>query len=204
KFENGKFGSGASCDGTEAYIMVPDHTDYEFKGDFSITCWFQNNVPPADNTSIVTKGYHRPSGSGGDSKPWYMIYFLKAGSVDFFLRDTKSVNSRAVGKTLVNDGKWHHIACIKSGNKVKIFIDGKEDGSADAVDATYGENDQPLVFMVHFDRWLKGLIDEVAIFNRAITEKEISTIMEGLSSTVTMISPSGKLAALWGNIRSDI
>lgn len=203
KFDKGKFGNAVSCDGTEAYVMVPNHEDFKFKGDFSIACWFLNdNAPPPDNSGIVTKGYHRPAGSGGDSKPWYLIYFIKgAGTVDLYLRDTKSTNSRAVGKTPVNDGKWHHIVCMKVGNKVKVFIDGKEDAAADAVDAVYGDNDQPLVFMVHYDRWIKGLIDDVAIFNRAITEKEISSIMGGLSKSVLAVLPSGNLVTTWGELR---
>jgi hypothetical protein len=123
KFDKGKFGSAVSCNGTEAYVMVPDHADFKFKGDFSIACWFlNNNIAPADNSGIVTKGYHRPSANGGDAKPWYLIYFIKGGgTVDFFLRDTKAVNSRAVGKTPVNDGKWHHLVCMRAGNKVKVL-----------------------------------------------------------------------------------
>jgi len=198
---NGKFGSALACDGTEAYFSVPDSPDFEFSGDFTIACWISNNTPPVDNTAFVTKGYHRPAANGGNAKPWYMLYFLKAGSVDFFLRDTKDVNSRAVGKTLVNDGKWHHVVGVKAGNKVKIYIDGKEDGVADAVDAVYGENDQPLVFMVHYDRWLKGLIDDVAIFNKALTEDQISTIMKG--SVISAVSSKGKLATTWSNLKNS-
>ena len=201
--KNGKYDSAVITDGTEAYVMVPDNEDFEFKDDFSIACWFQNNTPPPDATGIVTKGYHKPSGAGGDSKPWYLVYFLTGGTVDFYLRDTKSTNSRAVGKTPVNDGKWHHIVSMKAGNKVKVYVDGKEDGSADAVDAVYGENDQPLVFMVHFDRWFKGMIDEVAIFNRAITDKEITQVMGGLQN-VLAVDPEGKLAVTWSQLKSTL
>ena len=200
--KNGKYGSAITCDGTEAYVKVPDHKDFVFKGDFTIACWFLNDgVAPADNSGIITKGYHTIPANGGDAKPWYLVYFMKTGPVDMFLRDTAVINSRAVGKTMVNDGKWHHIVGSKEGNKVKIYIDGVEDGSADAVDADYGENGQPLVFMVHFDRWIKGLIDEVAIFNRAITTKEINTIMGGLKNALS-VEPGSKLAYRWGQLKN--
>ena len=199
---NGKFGSALSCDGTAGgFFSVPDSPDFKFSGDFSIACWFSNNTAPVDNTALVTKGYHTIPANGGDSKPWFMVYFLKAGSVDFFLRDSKVVNSRAVGKTLVNDGAWHHIACIKAGDKVKVYIDGKEDGVADAVDAIYGDNNQPLVFMVHFDRWLKGSLDEVAIFNKAITEAEIATVMKGLALGTSPVDAKGKVAITWSQLK---
>jgi hypothetical protein len=200
--KNGRFGSALSCDGSEAYVMVPDHEDFEFAGDFTIACWFQNDTPPSDHSGLVTKGYDKPSGAGGDAKPWYLVYFLTSGTVDLYLRDASSVNSRALGTTPVNDGEWHHVVAMKDGDKVKVYVDGKEDAAADAVDATYGENDQPLVFMVHFQRWIKGLMDEVAIFNRALSEDEINLIMNGgLNQVVLAVEPAGKLAAAWGTLK---
>jgi len=232
--KNGKIGSAVSTDGTEAYVMIPDHEDFKFKGDFSIVCWFQNETTPNDPSGIVTKGYHKTAANGGDAKPWYLVYYLNAGTVDFFLRDTKGGNSHAIGKTAINawylvyylnagtvdfflrdtkggnshaigktainDGKWHHVACMKAGNKVKVYIDGKDDGSADAVDDVYGNNTQPLVFMVHYERWLKGMIDEVAIFNRAISDKEITQIMGGLKNTLA-VTTKDKLAVTWGQLK---
>jgi len=201
--KNGKYGSAVATDGTEAYVMVPDSEDFEFKDDFTIACWFQNETAPADPSGIVTKGYDKTAANGGDAKPWYLVYYLNAGTIDMFLRDTQATNSRAVGKTTIKDAKWHHVVGMKAGNKVKIYIDGKEDGSADAVDAVYGQNDKPLVFMVHYERWLKGMIDEVAIFNRAITDKEITQIMGGLQN-VLAVDPKGKLAATWSQLKSNL
>jgi hypothetical protein len=198
--KNGKIGSAVSTDGTEAYVMIPDSEDFKFKGDFSIVCWFQNETLPVDNSGIVTKGYYKTAANGGDAKPWYLVYYIKTGTVDFYLRDTKAANSHAIGKTAINDGKWHHVACMKAGNKVKVYIDGKDDGSADAVDDVYGNNTQPLVFMVHYERWFKGMIDEVAIFNRAISDKEITQIMDGLKNTLA-VAPKGKLAVTWGSLK---
>lgn len=201
--ENGKFGSAVSCDGTEAYVMVPDHEDFEFDGDFSIACWFQNSVPPSDASALATKGYDKPAGAGGDARPWYLVYFLTSGTVDLYLRDAGGANSRASGKTPVNDGEWHHVVAMKDGNEVKIYVDGEQDGSAAAVDAKYGENDQPLVFMVHHGRWINGLMDEVAVFNKALSEDEIGLIMMGLDQIVSAaVDVKGKLAVTWGDLKS--
>lgn len=197
---DGKFGSAISCDGTEAYVMIPDDEAFEFAGDFTLACWIQNEAPPSDHSSFITKGYHKPGGAGGDSRPWYLVYFLTGGTVDMFLRDAGGTNSRAIGKTAVNDGDWHHITALKDGDEVRIYIDGKEDGTAPAVDAVYGENDQPLVFMVHFDRWFAGLIDEVAIYSRALDEAEINTIMSGLEDAMA-VEPTSKLTSQWGAVK---
>ena len=197
---NGKFGSAVACDGTEAYVMVPDDDAFEFDGDFTLACWIQNEVLPSDHSSFITKGYHMPGGNGGDSRPWYLVYYLTAGTVDMFLRDEGGTNSRAMGVTAVNDGDWHHITALKDGDEVRIYIDGQQDGTAPAVDAKYGENDQPLVFMVHFQRWFPGLIDEVAIHNRALDEAEINTLMNGLGDAMAVDSAS-KLTTSWGAVK---
>ena len=199
--EDGKFGSALSCDGTEAYVMVPDHDDLEFEGDFSLACWFQNSTPPSDHSGLITKGYDKPGGGGGNMKPWYLVYFLTSGTVDLYLRDTKDANSRASGKTRINDGEWHHVVAMKAGKQVKIYVDGKEDGVANAIDARYGGNDEPLVFMVHHQRWIKGLMDEVAVYNRALDEDEIASMMNGLGEILYAIEPEGKLADTWGCLK---
>jgi len=197
----GQFGGAIACDGTEAYVMVPDDDAFKFDGDFTLACWVQNSTPPPDHSSFITKGYHRPGGAGGDSRPWYLVYFLTSGTVDMFLRDAGGANSRAMGTTQVNDGEWHHVLGLKDGNEVRIYIDGQEDGTAPAVDAVYGENDQPLVFMVHFDRWITGLIDEVAIYNRALDDAEIDTLMNGIGDVAKAVDPASKLTTSWGAVK---
>jgi hypothetical protein len=85
---------------------------------------------------------------------------------------------------------------------VRVYIDGNEDAVAPAVDAVYGENDQPLVFMVHFDRWFRGMLDEVVIYERALSEDEIATALSGLAGVIAPVEPKGKLAVTWCELKS--
>ena len=43
-----------------------------------------------------------------------------------------------------------------------------------------------------------GIIDEVAVYRRALTEDEIKQDMKGIK---TAVSPSGKLATTWASIK---
>lgn len=47
-----------------------------------------------------------------------------------------------------------------------------------------------------------GLIDEVAIFDRALIEREIGTVITGLAAMLA-VEPSGKLTVTCGYIRND-
>ena len=46
-----------------------------------------------------------------------------------------------------------------------------------------------------------GLIDEVAIFDRGLTEEEIGLVVAGLAAMLA-VEPSGKLTVTWGYIRN--
>ena len=66
---------------------------------------------------------------------------------------------------------------------------GRKTGKTDlASKAKYGKNDYPLVFMAHYFRYVEGLPDDVAIFNRALTEGDIAKIMDGLKQNVLSVS----------------
>ncbi len=49
-------------------------------------------------------------------------------------------------------------------------------------------------------RFYHGLLDEVAIYNRALSEDEISDAMVGLTQAVRA---EGKLTTAWGAIKAD-
>ena len=49
----------------------------------------------------------------------------------------------------------------------------------------------------------QGVIDEVALFNVALTDKDVKQFMnEGLSSLVMAVSASGKLVDTWSNLKT--
>jgi hypothetical protein len=48
---------------------------------------------------------------------------------------------------------------------------------------------------------MNGLIDEVGIFNVALTEDDIKDIMNKGLEGVTAVSPSGKLTTTWADMK---
>ena len=46
-----------------------------------------------------------------------------------------------------------------------------------------------------------GVLDEVAIFNTALGEDDLNTIMEKGLEKALSVSPVGRLTTTWGNIR---
>ncbi|WP_165251342.1 LamG domain-containing protein [Paludisphaera soli] len=82
-----------------------------------------------------------------------------------------------VGKTDVTPKAWHHLALVRQGRRVLVFLDGVPEIEADADAAplpkgvsstfTLGDRRQPAAS-------LEGLLDEVAVYDRALKADEIA------------------------------
>ena len=89
-----------------------------------------------------------------------------------------------------------------SKGKSSIWIDGKKEAEADFNKKIgYGTSEGVVAIGRHYDRYTKGIIDDVGLFNVALTVGDIKTVMnEGLEVSLA-VSPLSKLAITWGKIR---
>ena len=86
---------------------------------------------------------------------------------------------------------------------MRVFEDGKEIGKA-AADKKIDVTDNPVwIGNDGYQQHFNGLIDEVAIFNMALTVDEIKRIIKQGLSEVLAASPQGKIALTWGRIKND-
>ena len=90
------------------------------------------------------------------------------------------------GNKMLKPLQWYHMAVTKDGDKMTIFIDGKRVGSRILGDKTM---DFRTIFVGRMTsnqnmnrteaRGLVGHIDELAIFDRALSIPEIRTLASG-------------------------
>ena len=86
------------------------------------------------------------------------------------------------------DGQWHQIVFVQQADGTRaIYIDGVADGLAIPAKAagTFNLNDTTIggILRASPGFWVTGLIDEVALWKRAITQAEITQLKnEGLTS----------------------
>ena len=87
------------------------------------------------------------------------------------------------------------------GSALKMYLNGEllAEGAKGGDIAT---NDDP--FMIGGAHNYIGSIDEVAVFNKALSEGDIGSIIaEGLNEALSLavVSSEGKLAATWGGVK---
>ena len=134
---------------------------------------------------------------------WTYHFGLHNGKVDFIMVESNGTWQQATGDTLVPPGEWHHIAGVADGNNVKAYLDGKldktipYDGTCNvtATDIGIACKARGIVDGV------RGIVDEVAIWNRPLSEDEIQQAMQG--NITASIDPSLKLATTWGNMKME-
>ena len=105
---------------------------------------------------------------------------------------------------------WIHWAFVGSakGNYLRILMNGEEFSKRE---------DEPTAkpaFVASAQNWniggrkgnsFEGLIDEVAVFDAPLSDDDINTIMTdglGLSVLGQAVEPAGKLATMWGSVKS--
>jgi regulation of enolase protein 1 (concanavalin A-like superfamily) len=85
------------------------------------------------------------------------------------------------GNKIVDDDEWHFISGVYDGTLAIIYVDGEIDATANftgQIGATtdnffIGENSQAR------NRYFKGLLDDVRLYNRAMTQDEVKGLMKG-------------------------
>ena len=97
--------------------------------------------------------------------------------------------------------QWHHLVVTFDGKKIKQYIDSKLDAFLDAaadkitsqkVELHIGQAQTGLPSII-------GKIDEVAIYDRALTLDEIKSDME--NGVFFAVDPKEKLATKWANLK---
>ena len=76
------------------------------------------------------------------------------------------------GTAKVNDGNWHHIVVTVSNNTAAIYVDGSSAGGGSLTYA--GSSSAFGIGMVPTDGFFTGSMDDIRIFNRALSAAEIS------------------------------
>ena len=157
-----KFGGASGLfDGTGDFISTPDHADFEFNGDFTIDTWFNCNVA----TGVARAIAGQSDGAAAASVSPFILRRESAGEMRFRLSDG-SAFTQIIGTTVFSDSLntgWHHIAVTRSGNTLRMFIDGVQEGGDVAFSGTVPGTTEPFAVGARSsggtDGWLDG-IDE--------------------------------------------
>jgi hypothetical protein len=154
-------------DGSNDYINVGTGDDFNFTGSFSIEFWIKVSSFNTVWQAIMTKG--------DDS--WRIARSGSSNNLSFGTSGLSNVDLSST--TSINDGNWHHIACVYDGTTKSIYVNGVLDNSI-AVTGTLASSSIPVLIGENGQqtgRYFNGNLDEIRIWNTARTQNQIKASM---------------------------
>lgn len=98
----------------------------------------------------------------------------------------------------VTDGKWHVALYVRTGNTIRLYVDGMivaaQDGLCTAARGSYNFQIGAMTTGTHF---FNGDLAEIQLFNRALSPLEISSINKILANTYGMSGVAGTPVSKW-------
>ena len=158
-----------SFDGVDDYVEVPYSSSLDGFDELTISLWVYPTAYGHPNyyRYIIDKGW-ACTGS-------FVLYLDKdiADRIWFFTRDSAGMKGAYATLEL---NKWQHIVCLfKRGQRNKIYINGvKGTDSPPSADEPLSLTTPVRIAQSTYD--YQGLIDEVRIYNRALTPEEIKAL----------------------------
>ena len=112
----------------------------------------------------------------------YALYTGHSGGLFFFVCDGTHWKASPDAGRGIWDGKWHHVAGTFEGTMVRLYADGRQVGYGNPAALTINYNmpcGNDLFIGNYFwpGTWgFTGSIDELSIYNRALSDSEIQAI----------------------------
>jgi hypothetical protein len=148
-------------------------------GDYTIEMWLFNTRDLSQPNSPAISGYFfsRPgtaAATGAQPGDHLAIGGVESSPRDkLFFYDGQSLVS---GRTTLSTGAWHHVALVRSGDDVKVYLDGDVANPEIAAKAPKRFASSEIVLGTRADGYapFQGRLDEVAFFDVALSPEQVA------------------------------
>jgi len=160
------------------YIAVADNDQWAFgANNFTIELWANFDAPGGGSIGHPSDIFIGNDEGPGTRNKWF--FALGGGYLNFH------INGPAVGSRFFplvpfspNVGQWYHLAVRRNGTTYTIFIDGVPSGSATDTRLIPNANAPLTIGQAEQIGFMNGRLDEVTIYNRALSDEEIQSIFD--------------------------
>ena len=164
---------------------------------FTFTAWVRHNTYTTDVNEIIV-------GQHWDSFAFYVATGFNNGQLRIQFKDDNNAQYNANyndARDFIPAGQWVHLAAVRDGSTFRLYVNGvlrAPSWTNGAGTEPIAANAQPVRVghmpgAAHWD----GLIDQVTLHDRALSEEEINTVMHFDPGTY---SPPPKSYAQWADI----
>jgi hypothetical protein len=221
----GVVGSAFSFDGTNSYVQIADSSVLE-PSTLTIEAWvkfssLENNGANQDDNLInpghqhiifkqntvsnIYQNFGFAYSLGKDRYPHVPIP-VNGDGFYFNVMDSNGNYPEAGATNEITTNVWYHIAGVRDVNYIQLYVNGQLQGQVATSGAQYYNGNWPLYFgttgQSYWDGKLNGSLDEVSIYNRALSSNEIAAVYNaGAAGKCRTLSP---VITVGANISSNI
>ncbi|MBS3081296.1 S8 family serine peptidase, partial [Candidatus Pacearchaeota archaeon] len=176
-FSEGEVGKSLKFDGND-YIKIAPNKNLDLQKAFTISVWINAESSSSFQTILAKE---QDSSEGWSNRNfWFALWDNGKLTLKFSSLSNNNDCEIIGGSDLRNKG-WKHVVGVYDGSNCKIYVDGGLVGS-DAVSGKPEGIGHPLLIGLESNyrkRGFKGAIDEVKIWDRALSDEEIRDEFEG-------------------------
>jgi hypothetical protein len=175
-YDTGAFGQAAVFNGSSSTINLNSNISNIFTDTFTFSAW----LFITDNSTyncIFSNGYGME------------IYFYQ-GEFQLYSNNTNDGTSRNINGfvTTTTDyavNQWHHLALVFTKTSQSWFINGQADGTNTTASYNPFDGNSPVLgYFFPSNQWhYNGQIDQVRVFNTALTQSQITTLARGIATS---------------------
>ena len=187
--QTGKFGNAIVTQPTQAVTVPATKSLDSVKNQMSLGGWFRVDKP-SDTGHRRNGAYLLEDQASGEQNPdgWVFAVWTDAGGIGL-----------AWGKKKVKPEVWTHIAGTYDGKKIYLYINGELDVSIPKTGKVM-QVKVPLNLGKYGGETYVGGMDEVFLYDRALSADELKAIMKSFS-IATAVDSRGKLATCWASLK---
>lgn len=202
---NGKFGQGAGFNSLQSStINLNNPTNLKITSPFTLCAWINRNNTGQEQGIVGQWNIESSIYSG-----MYLIIDGPSQCLEFLsMKNTGTTLGTdfqyARGATVITAGVWFHVAGVWDGNNLIVYVDGVSDGSVAWANApVYKTTSYSIIGLDYVstdnNRHMNGSLDDVAVFNRALTATEIYNLYSGnwTKQQIYQVNQSIQRASRW-------
>ena len=168
---NGNIDGALSFDGINDFVNCGNSSDLNFTDSFTISAW----INPA---SYGQRGFGRIVDKGSKTTGYSFYIRERTRSLAYVIYGGKAIRS---ARNVINLNTWQHVAVVfdQSANSITFYVNGYNAGTVQYGYRPKDSSGSPLRIGVRgYDlaRQFSGSIDDVQIYNRALTAAEINQL----------------------------
>jgi Concanavalin A-like lectin/glucanases superfamily len=174
---HGRYGGAMQLNASEHdYLKVPDSPELDFTEEFTLEAWVR---PEAKDewAPIAAKEVGNEEGHGSVAYDLYEGW--EEGNDPAGGLESEPGNERAaLAPEALPEDAWSHVALTYDGAKLRLYVNGEkvaEEAAPDGPMLTEGELD--IGALVEHGDYFDGRIDELRIYNRALSGPEVASDM---------------------------